>query len=56
VETYPENAELWNALAAAFAELGRTSEAIQHFQRALAIDPDHQEAKENLERLRSGQP
>jgi protein O-mannosyl-transferase len=42
------NAELHNALGAALAEQGRTAEAAEQFRKALAIEPRHAGARENL--------
>ena len=49
----PNDANAEANLGAALAELGRYSEAKIHLERALQIDPNQEDAKENLEAVRS---
>lgn len=52
--TRPRNADAWNNLGIARAQLGRREEARAAFQRALAIAPAHASARRNLERIEAG--
>jgi Flp pilus assembly protein TadD len=49
VEIHPADAEAHNALGFALYLRGDREPAVQHFRRALQLDPRLQEAKENLE-------
>ena len=51
IEQAPNNPAAWNNLGSWLAERGRTSEASQAYQRALALDPDYGVARRNLARL-----
>jgi Tfp pilus assembly protein PilF len=44
----PENAEIQNAIALAYRDLGNTDEAIRHFRNALTLRPDYPDAENNL--------
>jgi Tfp pilus assembly protein PilF len=44
----PENAEIQNAIALAYRDMGNTDEAILHFRNALALKPDYPDAENNL--------
>jgi tetratricopeptide (TPR) repeat protein len=46
-----DNAELYNLLGVAYAELEKRPDAIEYFNKALAVDPKHEGARQNLERL-----
>ncbi len=48
----PDNALAWENLGRARAYQGRTAEAIQHFERALEINPQQDAARIELERLK----
>ena len=47
VDALPNNAQAWSGMAAALYHLGRPSEALRHVDRALALDPSLQEARNN---------
>jgi protein O-mannosyl-transferase len=49
------NPELHNALGAAYAEQGKPTEAAEQFRKALNIDPNHVDAKANLDRVSADQ-
>ena len=49
----PENAEVWNALGAAYATGGRLEEAERAWARAVELDPGQENARRNLERMRA---
>jgi len=51
VKLKPNDANAEANLGAAFAEIGRYAEAKAHLERALQIDPNQQNAKDNLEAL-----
>jgi type IV pilus biogenesis/stability protein PilW len=44
----PENAEIQNATALAYRDMGNTKEAIRHFHDALALKPNFPDAENNL--------
>jgi protein O-mannosyl-transferase len=48
------NAELHNAMGVALAQAGRSEEAILSFRRAIAIQADHEGARQNLESITNG--
>ena len=48
LELNPDMAEVHNDLGIAYARVGNTSEAISHFETALALKPDYQLARDNL--------
>jgi len=54
IALHPRNADAWNNLGIARAQLGRREEARVAFQRALAIAPAHTSARRNLERIEAG--
>ncbi len=47
----PEYPETWNNRGISLCEIGHMDEAISSFERALALDPEYNEARENLERI-----
>lgn len=47
VNALPNNAQAWSGMAAALYHLGRPGEALRHVDRALALDPSLQEARNN---------
>ncbi len=47
----PDNADAWNLLAFSQRQLGDFKSARQNYDKALAIDPDHKGAHENLGRM-----
>jgi len=51
LELNPNDADGWNNLGAMLARGGQTAAARSAYQRALAIDPNHAQAKANLARL-----
>ncbi|MGB8952562.1 MAG: MBL fold metallo-hydrolase [Candidatus Aminicenantales bacterium] len=52
VELYPESWNVYDSLAEAYAAKGETALAIQYYQKSLEINPDNQNAKDKLERLK----
>ena len=52
----PQDPDAEANLGAAFAELGEKEKAIAHLERALALDPGNQLARENLEAVRNAGP
>ena len=50
-EAQPDNAEAHSNIGVALYHLGRPSEALASFQRALALDPDLESARSNLEQV-----
>lgn len=55
VDENPTDVRALNNLATLLSRQGRRDEARALYERALAIDPDYEEAKRNLERLPAGQ-
>ena len=51
----PQNADGWNNLGALLARGGQIEAARAAYQRALAIQPDHAQARANLARLPAAQ-
>ena len=51
VRAAPENADDWNDLGALEARAGQRAEARSAFEHALRLDPKHQAARSNLEKL-----
>jgi Flp pilus assembly protein TadD len=49
----PESYEAYNGLGIALARQGRTAEAAEAFEKAIAIDPGLETARENLRALNS---
>lgn len=47
----PQDADAWNYLGFASRRLGRTAEALDYYNKALAIDPNHKGAHEYLGEL-----
>jgi Flp pilus assembly protein TadD len=47
----PDHAETHNNLGAVLQALGQGEEALEHFRRAVALDPANAPAKANLEKL-----
>lgn len=48
---YPDDAELNYNLGLGYEALNRTEEAIDMYQKALAINPEHKNARKHLDRL-----
>lgn len=48
---FPDDVEAWNRIGKAYAELGRTKDARDAFQKVLALAPHNPIAKKNLDRL-----
>ena len=48
-----DNAEQRNLMGTCLARLGRVGEAAPHFERALQLDPNHRDARTNLDWLRT---
>lgn len=51
----PSKAETHNNLGSVYADLGRLDEAKKAFEQALAIDPSLSDARQNLDRIATGQ-
>ena len=51
LKDFPEDLETFNRLGKAFSELGRNSDAIESFEKALALSPHNGIARKNLDRL-----
>jgi tetratricopeptide (TPR) repeat protein len=51
---HPEMADVWNLLALHELRSGRPAVAVEHFERSLAIDPDQERVRRELERIRQG--
>lgn len=51
LKDFPEDLEAFNRLGKAFSELGRNSEAVDAFEKALALSPHNSIARKNLDRL-----
>jgi len=52
VEAFPEDADAHNLLGYSLRRTGAVAPAIRHYERALALDPDHRGALEYLGELR----
>ena len=52
VELYPESWNVYDSLAEAYATKGKTELAIEYYQKSLELNPDNQNAKNWLERLK----
>ncbi|HIA19029.1 MAG TPA: tetratricopeptide repeat protein, partial [Planctomycetaceae bacterium] len=50
IELDPEFFEAYNRLGLIFLEQGKRPEAILHFQQALKVNPDYEQARLNLSR------
>ena len=50
IQYVPNNADAHNLLGAALASQGQIEQAVEEFQAALRIDPQHQQARNNLAR------
>ena len=53
VQTFPAYANGYDSLAEAYMNAGETELAIEHYEKALAMDPDNGNAVEMLKRLRA---
>jgi Flp pilus assembly protein TadD len=49
-----KDADGWSNLGVLHAQSGQTAAARSDFERALAIDPQHAQARANLQRLNAG--
>jgi tetratricopeptide (TPR) repeat protein len=54
LELAAEDARVWNNLGMALADLGRREEAVHALQRAVELAPEHEQIRQNLERVREG--
>ncbi len=52
VELYPESANVYDSLAEVYMKNGQNDLAIQHYEKSLKLNPDNQNAREMLEKLR----
>jgi tetratricopeptide (TPR) repeat protein len=50
-ELFPESANVWDSLAESLDRAGDAAGAIRGYQKSLAIDPDNENAREQLRRL-----
>ena len=53
-ETFPESANVWDSLAEAYMKAGDTDQAVTHYQKSLDLDPNNDNAKAMLEKLKDG--
>ncbi len=53
LERSPDSALLWNNLGVLYAGLGQTREAAEAFGKAVELDPSSEDARRNLEAIRS---
>lgn len=51
IKDFPKDLETFNRLGKAFSELGRNAEAVEAFEKALALSPHNSIARKNLDRL-----
>lgn len=54
-EAYPESSNVYDSLAEAYSTAGDKDLAIENYQKALQLDPRNDNAKQMLEKLKSGQ-
>ena len=52
VEAYPKSSNVHDSLAEAYANDGQKALAIQHYEKALALNPKNANAAKRLEKLR----
>ena len=55
VELFPESWNVYDSLAEAYAVKGETQLAIKNYDKSLQFNPDNQNAKDRLKKLRQGQ-
>jgi tetratricopeptide (TPR) repeat protein len=51
VEAFPQAANAWDSLGEACVELGALDEALAHYERALALDPDNENGRRMIDRI-----
>ena len=51
-EEFPESANVWDSLGEAYMKSGRDDEAVQAYERSLALDPENENATKMLDQLR----
>ncbi|HUG38147.1 MAG TPA: tetratricopeptide repeat protein, partial [Candidatus Limnocylindrales bacterium] len=51
-EQFPESANVWDSLAEAYMAAGDRERAIEHYEKALELDPENENAREKLRDLR----
>jgi CubicO group peptidase (beta-lactamase class C family) len=51
---FPEASNAWDSLGEAYAEAGRAEDAVRAYERSLDLDPDNENAREMIARLRAG--
>jgi tetratricopeptide (TPR) repeat protein len=54
-ETFPDSANVWDSLAEAYMKSGDTKNAQQNYEKALTLDPNNQNAKGMLKKLKEPQ-
>jgi tetratricopeptide (TPR) repeat protein len=54
--TFPRSANTYDSLAEAYLGMADTTRAIQLYERALVVDPDFDNAKRMLDRIRGSAP
>lgn len=50
-KNFPDSYNAFDSLAEAYARLGNKEEAVRHYKKALALNPEHQNAVEQIKRL-----
>lgn len=49
---YPQSGNVWDSLAEAYMKAGDKKKAEENYEKAVALDPINENAKENLKKLR----
>jgi len=55
VELFPQAWNVYDSLAEAYASKGKTELAIQNYERSLELNPENQNAKDQLKNLKKDQ-
>lgn len=53
-EEFPESANFWDSLAEAYMKSGDMKLAEEYYEKSLALDPENQNAKDMLKKIREG--
>jgi tetratricopeptide (TPR) repeat protein len=53
-EQFPESANAWDSLGEAYLAAGETEQAIESYEKSLALDPENRNAAEKLRQIRGG--
>ena len=51
-EVYPQSGNVWDSLAEAYMKSGDTKKAQENYEKALALDPKNEHARENLKKIK----